>query len=83
MKFYRVEEMSGNESLGFEYFTNKVDAMKHLRACNAPVEVKHGEYGSYDEGPANSGEMEEINIEPTKLGILRGLNHYASHPLNG
>jgi hypothetical protein len=72
MKFYRVRHyVEGGSSGGFSWCTTKRDALKaaaeHHKMCPA-------------EQPS---EIEEIDIRPTKNGLLSALNQYADHPDNG
>jgi hypothetical protein len=74
MKFYRVayhNEQDPAESAGFAWFTNRRDALAAAKSQQA-------------DGPdAKSAEPEMIEVAPTKTGILKALNDYASHPDNG
>ena len=73
MKFYRVHVLcEAGTSAGYEFFTSKAKAEAAMREWTAP--------------PAREddvAELEEIEIEPTKSGILRALNTYANHENNG
>jgi hypothetical protein len=69
MKIYRVSYRdSSDEHKGYEYFSNKTDAVK---ADNK------------NRGNQMRDDVEEIEFQPTKSGVLRLLNIYASHPDNG
>jgi hypothetical protein len=70
MKFYQlILSHNAGESAGFEYFTTLNDAERTAR-----------KWAKSEDG---SSEIKVIEIEPSKSGILRALNHYASHPDNG
>lgn len=72
MKFYRLHLYDGADgSGGFKFFTEKIVAEREARA-----------FGDATDAHANV-EVEAIEIEPTKAGILEALNTYASHPDNG
>lgn len=71
MKLYRVDlRQSDGESHGFQYFSNKVDAQRAVRTWA-------------DNEPPGKAEIEEINVEPTRAGILTALSLYGSHADNG
>lgn len=70
MKFYRVHfTYEYGTSGGYTFFTSKRAAEKYRRECDVREE--------------NGGEIDEINITPTRKGILDALNRYADHPDNG
>lgn len=72
VKFYRLSKPVDNGvSAGFAWFSNKAEAMKAKR--------KH----DHENGPEDIAEMSVVEIEPTKIGILRALNRYADYPDNG
>jgi hypothetical protein len=74
MRFYRVHyTYDAGVSGGFTYFTSKREAEKHKRELNKAALVENGD----------GGEIEVIEIEPTRGGILRALNLYAAHADNG
>jgi hypothetical protein len=71
MRFYRVHRYSSSDgSFGYEFFVSKTDAEKAAREWNADSE-------------GDPAEVDLIEIEPTKAGILDALNRYADHPNNG
>jgi hypothetical protein len=71
MKFYRMElyDEEGH-SAGYTFVTNR-----------AAVAAQRREWVEQHEEPTIK--VEEIEVEPTKAGILAALNCYASHPDNG
>lgn len=76
MKFYRVcYRAEGGNSGGYSWHTSKRAAEKASRdaARNDPEEYEL-------DGPP---EYDEVEIKPTKAGILSALNFYADHPSNG
>lgn len=58
-------------SAGFEFFTTKRVAERAAAEWNK------------DNPDEESARIVEIKVVPTKRGILRALNLYASHPDNG
>lgn len=77
MKFYRVHFWEGEMfSHGYQFFTRRADAEKASRAW-----IKEVNETGRDWNP--SGDIDEIDIEPTKAGLLDALNQYASHNDNG
>jgi hypothetical protein len=75
MKFYQLHRThEAGISAGYGYFTNKREAEQALTVWrkNSPGDVQD-----------QDGEIAEIQIEPTKDGILRALNRYAAHADNG
>ena len=76
MKFYRVHKtQNSGESVGSAFFTTKRAAEKEFREWMSGEE----EWVLSCEGTS----LEVIEIEPTKQGILRALNKWASHADNG
>ena len=76
MKFYRLHLSAGSDgSAGFKFFTSMSEAQKAMRA--------HIKDNELDEDDTINVEVEEIEIKPTKRGILAALNRYACHPDNG
>lgn len=74
MRFYRVHDYEAvNGSHGYLWFTSKAEAEKKAR------ELVAADPETYDE-PL---EIEALEVEPTKVGILEALNRYAGHPDNG
>jgi hypothetical protein len=76
MKFYRVDLYTDEEgSEGYAWFTSKREAT-----------AKKAEYSrdarQQERNPSKTT-IEEINVTPTRTGILEILNSYASHPDNG
>lgn len=74
MKFYRVAYRSeGGNSGGFSWHTNKGEAEQRAREA---VRNDPDEYS--DEPPG----IDQIEIEPTRAGLLAALQRYASHANN-
>lgn len=71
MRFYRVHLYDGADgSAGYKFFTVQADAKREAR--------------QWDRDRDNDAtEVEALEIEPTKAGILDALNFYAGHPNNG
>lgn len=75
MKFYRVTFYSAQDGYaGYEWSTSKRSAQ---RAAAKWIEAK----GENDEDARS--DIEEINIVPTRVGILEALRFHASHADNG
>jgi len=71
VKFYQVcTTTEGGNSAGSEFFTSKAEAEKAARKFRR------------DE-PQEFARVNEIDVTPTKAGILAALNRHASHPDNG
>jgi len=71
MKLYRVAlYCDTGVSAGYEYFGTKKDALRKVREEKDPNGM-------------DDAVMEEINVTPTKTGILAALNRYGDHPDNG
>ena len=72
MKFYRVElfEKAG-ESSGFDFYTD----LRKATACDVEWRKQNG--------GTSRATVTQIDIEPTRKGILEALNRYASHADNG
>jgi hypothetical protein len=74
MRFYRVSLfIDSGSSAGFDWATTRA----HANAIAAQHKTEHPK----DESAR--GEVEEVNIEPSKQGILKALKMYAAHPDNG
>lgn len=74
MRFYRVHKYEIIDgSSGSDWFTTKSEATKAANQW-------HRENGDETGGRVD---VDIVEIEPTKAGILRALNLYASHPDNG
>jgi len=74
MKFYQLHRThSAGESGGYEYFGSRRDAEKAARSWRRSDDslLEHGT------------EIKLIEVLPTRAGILRALNRYASHEDNG
>ena len=71
MRFYRNSYVTAGEHNGFSWHTSKRDADQTAAEFHArnPLEDKP--------------ETIEVDIEPTKAGILQALRQYASHNDNG
>lgn len=78
MKFYRVHlTAEAGVSVGSEWFTSE-------RAANArKAEWKRQNRGVSDADETADSKVEVFDIQPTRSGILKALNLYASHPDNG
>ena len=73
MRFYRLALFEvGDGSHGYEFFTAKADAEKRAR-----------EWLAENAGHEPRADVEAIEIEPTKPGILAAMNKYAGHNDNG
>jgi hypothetical protein len=78
MKFYRLSKSSVVENhCGYEFFTSEHEANKARREWYGNFEI---EEQVTDRG---GSEWEIIEVKPTKAGILKALNRFASHPDNG
>lgn len=73
MKLYQVDyTCEAGNSAGYGYFGNKREAAKASNLWRAQGnELEHG------------AEIRAIEVEPTKSGILKALNRFASHANNG
>lgn len=78
MKFYQVHlTHDAGVSAGYEYFTS-------LREAKVRVIAWHKDHEGVDADDGSTGaNIQEINVVPTKVGILRALNLYANHADNG
>jgi len=75
MKLYRVHLLDKDgSSHGFQYFSNKQDA-KTAGDGWGDMLADRGEAAAYT--------VNEINVEPTRPGILTALSLYGAHPDNG
>jgi len=75
MKFYRAVFYTFKDgSAGYSWHTSRAEADKVIRE----YQKKYTE-----EEDASGSKVEEINIIPTKAGILAALNRYADHADNG
>jgi hypothetical protein len=75
MKFYQLHRIcEGGTSAGYEYFASRREAEKALNVWrkNSPGDVID-----------QQGDIELIDVEPTRVGILHALNRYANHADNG
>ena len=82
VKFYRVGySREGGNSGGYAWFTSRAEAVKAAKADQAQ-EPDEYDYGTHGKIPITQM-IDEIEVKPTKTGILRLLNDYASHPDNG
>ena len=73
MKFYRVHTYAdAGQSTGYEFFTSKAEAKKAVREWTEGIALE-----------TDTAEIDVVEIEPTKAGILRALNLYAVHADNG
>ena len=71
MRFYRVAYRTIAEaSTGFEWFTSH-----HEAQCAA--------HGFERESTDNTAEVQSVDVEPTRKGILHVLDVFAVHPDNG
>lgn len=71
--FYRLHRTyEAGTSAGYEYFWGKGTAEKAMRQwLDRDYELEH------------DAEIEVIEVEPTKAGIMFALNKYANHADNG
>jgi len=73
MKFYRLHRYAvGDGSHGYQFYTSRADAERSAKEWQSRADLSEP-----------SGEVDEIEITPTKAGILRALNTYATHANNG
>jgi hypothetical protein len=75
VKFYKLHRThEAGISAGLEYFTSRRAAESALSIWrrNSPGDVED-----------QTGEIEVIEVEPTRAGILSALNKYANHADNG
>jgi hypothetical protein len=80
MRFYRLNKLHENgESAGYEFFGDRREVEKAFREWMTPPEKGDEEWVTSREGT----EIETINITPTRAGILRALQRYATHADNG
>jgi hypothetical protein len=71
MRFYRVDfGCDLGSSAGFEWFTDRSEADRIAKRW-------------IDENPEETALVKVVDITPTKTGIKRALNLYATHPDNG
>lgn len=78
MKFYRVRySCEGGNSAGYSWHTSQAAALK------AAKEAVENDPEEYRQDRSGFPEMEEIEIENTKKGILSALTLYAGHADNG
>lgn len=76
MKFYRVHyRMEGGNSAGFSWHTSKREAKKQA------AEAVRNDPDEYDaiSGPPT---LDEVEIKPTRAGILAALRSHAAHGSN-
>lgn len=72
MRFYRVFFNSDHDSsCGFGWFTNKREAKRAAREWEREDPDDH------------RTEIESVDVDSTKRGILSALKIYATHPDNG
>lgn len=85
MRFYRVHVYDDADgSRGYQWFTRKREAEQVVRAESMPVKRPDLDDGTPDATPDQTPlQVEPIDIEPTRAGILKALRIYASHPNNG
>jgi hypothetical protein len=68
MKFYRVAFWTDDQiSAGFGWYTRRKDAERSAR----------------DNGSDPAEDLTEVEVHPTKDGILAALSRWARHPDNG
>jgi hypothetical protein len=74
MKLYQLHRThEAGSSAGFEYFASKREAEKAVRDWRNQV----------NDPVLDGATVQEIEVEPTRAGILSALNRYAGHPNNG
>jgi hypothetical protein len=72
MRFYQVATFTNDgSSTGFDFYSDKRTAQRAVREATG------------FSGGKERGEMTEIEVTPTKAGILDALNRLASHADNG
>jgi hypothetical protein len=75
VKLYQLHRIhEAGESAGYEYFSSKREAAK------AASEWRKSTPGPDDD---HETEIKEIEVTPTKAGILAALNRYGKHNDNG
>lgn len=81
MKFFRVHLCDTDEgSAGYRYETNEPAARRIVAEFKRDLKARV----RMSERPAESScDIDTIEIEPNKAGILKALNRYAGHPNNG
>lgn len=74
MKFYRVSLYdTADGSFGYEWYTSHAEALKAQKKFAGNLRM-----------PENDGsEIETVDVEPTKRGILKALRDYADYANNG
>jgi hypothetical protein len=78
MKVYRLSKWEAADGhRGFQYFSNRRDAVRALRDW-----VDQHEGKERAEIRAGS-DIDKLDVKLTKQGIVQALNYYASHPDNG
>lgn len=85
MKVYRVtKRRTGNEHDGYSYYSNKAIAEREQKKGNKTLytDALDAELGE-SQPQRNRDEVEEIEFELSKKGILDLLNWHANHPDNG
>lgn len=77
-KVYRLAKYTdGGTSAGFEFFSSKQEAERERRKHDAERTDEDKRLG------LGLGNVDVIEYEATRAGILRLLNQYASHADNG
>lgn len=75
MKFYRVRySQDGGNSGGYSWHSNRDAAIKALLEA---IKANPDEYKTY------KPEIDAIDVDPTKAGLLQFMSDYASYPDNG
>lgn len=84
MRFYRLHcRCEGGISGGVEWFTSRRQAERSRREHIANAKLAELDQDFLGAGENEPDEIEELDITPTKSGILLALKRYASHPDNG
>jgi hypothetical protein len=79
MKFFRVHLYEGNEgSAGYVFETTLPAARRRVAEFKRSVKERPA-----DRRGAVDCDIDPIEVEPNKTGILKALNRYAGHPDNG
>ena len=85
MKLYRVTtRRAGNEHDGYSFFTNKAQAESVQKKRNKILYIDSDDEEQESANPQlNHDEVEELEFELSKKGILDLLKVYCSYPDNG
>ena len=73
--FYRVDYRVNMESRGFSFHSSHREAWKAITEAAKKKTADPVEHGGSD--------VEQVQVVPTKAGILQALERWAKHPDNG